>query len=1055
MNLIDLSMRRPVTVSMATVALIVFGLVLFGRLGLTLLPDLSYPTLTVRTSYPGAAPSEVEHLISKPIEEAVGVIKNVRSVKSVSRAGQSDVLLEFNWGTDMGLAGIDVREKLDIVQLPLDVERPSLLRFNPSLDPILRLSLSREADKNDDVEKRLTLLRRLADEQIKKQLESIEGVAAVKVSGGFEDEVQINIDQEKLSQLKLTAEQVAAHLKAENINLSGGRLEEGSQQFLVRTINQYSSVEEMANTIVATVDQKPVYLRDIADVALRYKEREAVTRINSTEAVEIAIYKEGDANTVSVAKRVHDQIKHLQETLGESGKLDIIYDQSIFIENAVNEVVDEGLQGGVLAIIVLYLFLRNIWATLIISLSIPVGVMIAFNLMYAADITLNIMSLGGLALSIGMLIDNGVVVLENIDRHRSLGKDLMTAVRDGTSEVAGALTSSTLASAAVFLPLVFVQGIAGQLFRDQALTVCFSLFVSLIIGFTLMPMLAAAAGRKPEFAESVQPASGKKRRINIAAPVLGLFLKVFGAIGWVFGKLFAPLAIGFNAGYAALARAYASVLDFSLRRRATVLFITVVMFALTMVLLPRLGVELIPQLAQGEFVVQMKTAPGTPLERTDALLLKANTIATAMPEVERSFAVAGTGNRLDASPDKGGENFGELNIVLKKPVDSKTEARVMLALRDQLSQLPGVQVQVDRRALFSFKTPLEVEILGYDLDGLKSVSEQLTRRMRADDRYTDIRSSIESGHPELQILFDHERASRLGLNVPDIASHVVKKLRGDIATRYAFRDRKIDVVVRLKESARDSINEVQQMIVHSDGQRSIPLSAVAEVKMAIGPGEINRIGQERVAIVSANLRHGDLGEAAAQLQTLVNELPPANGISVRVAGQNEEMRVSFQSMQLALVLALFLVYLVMASQFESLLHPFVIMFSVPLALIGAALALTVTGKTISVVVLIGLIMLAGIVVNNAIVLIDRINQMRQEGLDKMAAIRDAGHTRLRPIMMTTLTTVLGMLPLALGFGEGAEIRAPMAITVIGGITVSTLLTLVVIPVIYSLMDRSE
>ncbi|NQD37553.1 efflux RND transporter permease subunit [Permianibacter sp. IMCC34836] len=1118
MTLIELSMRRPVTVSMGVVAMLVFGLVLLGRLGLTLLPDLSYPTLTVRTQYTGAAPSEVENLISKPIEESVGVIKNVRSVRSISRAGQSDVLLEFNWGTDMGLAGIDVREKLDLVQLPLDVQRPTLLRFNPSLDPIVRLSLSRPLAEGQTrtaaaAEQNLTWLRRLADEQVKKQLEAIEGVAAVKISGGYEDEVQINIDQEKVSQLGLTIEQIAQHLQAENVNLSGGRLEEGSQQLLVRTINQYQSVQEMADTIVASNDGKPVYLRDIAQVAMRYKEREAVTRINGEEAVEIALYKEGDANTVAVAHKIKARLEELSKSLGDGLKLENIYDQSLFIEDAVGEVVANGIEGGILATIILYLFLRNVWATVIIALSIPVAVVISFNLMYAAGVTLNIMSLGGIALSIGMLIDNGIVVLENIDTHRKLGKPVFQAAREGTAEVAGAVTASTLTSIAVFLPLVFVQGIAGQLFRDQALTVTFSQIVSLFIGFTLVPMLAVVGQRKtaeshPELAvhrrqdsnlpqpakqsldipetppierypsrfrsglaaifSALTPAIVSKLIVNPTAavikwirktPIIAILMSwllfVAGLVGKLMHRLFKPIVDAFNYLYTKLEQGYDSLIQQALSRKLLVITIALSLFAISVFMLSRIGVELIPQLAQGEFVANLRAAPGTPLAKTDEILLKAHRIAAAMPEVERSFAVAGSGNRLDASPDKGGENVGELNVVLKKPVAQHTEAEVMRRLREQLSQLPGVQVEVERRALFTFKTPLEVELIGYNMDDLRASSAQLVGLMRAKDRFIDIRSTVEEGYPELQILFDHERAAKLNLSVPDVAQRVVKKLRGDIATRYAFRDRKIDVVVRLDEVSRNSVEEVRQIIVNSDPKTPIPLSAIAEVKLAVGPSEIHRIGQERVAIVSANLHYGDLGEAAAEVQQLIKQLPERSGIEIRLAGQNEEMQVSFRSLQFALLLALFLVYLVMASQFESLLHPFVIMFSVPLALVGAVLALVLTKQTISVVVFIGLIMLAGIVVNNAIVLIDRINQLRAEDLQKLAAVREAGRSRLRPIMMTMLTTVLGMVPLALGIGEGAEIRAPMAITVIGGITVSTLLTLVVIPVLYTLLDRSE
>lgn len=1056
MNLIELSMRRPVTVSMATVALLVFGMVLLNRLGLTLLPDLSYPTLTIRTNYPGSAPAEVENLISKPIEEAVGVIKNVHTVRSISRAGQSDVLLEFNWGTDMGLAGIDVREKLDIVQLPLDIERPSLLRFNPSLDPIQRLSLSQTIPENASAkmrEQQLTWLRRVADEQVKKQLEAVEGVAAVKISGGFEDEVQISIDQEKLSQLNLTIEQVAQHLKSENVNLSGGRLEEGSQRLLVRTINQYRSVEEMANTIVARIEGTPVYLRDIADVAMRYKEREAITRINGEESIEIAIYKEGDANTVTVAERLTARMEPLRKSLGEELKLSVIFDQSTFIKSAIDEVMLNGIQGGLLATIVLFLFLRNLRATMIVAASIPVATVISFNLMYSANVNMNIMSLGGLALAIGMLIDNAIVVLENIDRYKKQGMSVWEAANVGTREVAGAVTASTLTSVAVFLPLVFVEGIAGQLFRDQALTVTFSLLVSLLIALSLVPMMSAT-GTRPGLVENDEVLY-RKRRINVYAPLLGGIMRVVGWIAHGLHLFWKPILYAFDKSYQATAAAYDRSIHWALNQRATVLAIAIALFAFSLALLPRLGVELIPQLAQGEFVAYLRAEPGTPLQRTDEYLLRAHRMASGYPEVDRTFTVTGTGNRLDASPDRGGENFGELNVVLKKPVNKQTELAVMQRLRDDLRTLPGMQIQIERRALFSFKTPLEVEVYGYDLSTLKAVSSQLVSQMNANDRFSDVQSTIEQGHPELQVLFDHEKAARLGLAVPEIAQTVVKKLRGDIATKYAFRDRKIDVVVRVDEANRDSIEEVRTLIVGGSEQRTIPLSAVAEIRQTLGPSEIHRIGQERVAVISTNLRYGDLGEGAKVLQGIIDNTQTPSGISIDISGQSKEMQTSFRSLMFALSLAIFLVYLVMASQFESLLHPFIIMFSVPLASIGAIFALWLTGNTISVVVFLGLILLAGIVVNNAIVLIDRINQLRHEGIEKRSAIIQAAENRLRPILMTTLTTVLGMLPLALGIGEGAEIRSPMAITVIGGLLVSTLLTLVVIPVLYSIIDFRE
>jgi HAE1 family hydrophobic/amphiphilic exporter-1 len=1085
MNLIDISIRRRVTISMFTIAILLFGFVSFFRLKINLLPDLTYPTLTIRTEYPGAAPVEIENLIAKPIEEALGVVKNVQQVRSISRAGQSDVMLEFAWGANMDYASLDVREKLDVLQLPLDVPRPIILRFDPSLEPIMRLGFfRREPDTKNATpkvqlaaftntangffnEEELKYLRRFADEQIKKELESALGVAAVKVSGGLEDEIQVLIDQARLAQIKLPIQEVARQLGAENINLSGGRLEEGTQQYLVRTLNQFRSVEEIGDVIIANREGKPVYLRDVAAVRHGYKEREAITRLNGREAVEIAIYKEGDANTVAAAREVEKRLEQVRKILPPDLELIKVYDQSTFIAQAVNEVINAGIIGGILAFIILYFFLRNFRATVIIALSIPVSVIATFNLMYGANLTLNIMSLGGIALGIGMLVDNSIVVLENIARHREQGKDLLTAARDGASEVSKAVIASTLTTLAVFFPLVFVKGIAGQLFRDQALTVMFSLLASLVVAITLIPMLASL-GKRMQASEVVSEPAAPRTRAGGWIRKLRVFLfttiPVFIVRGVIRGSrllsrailfLLNPLLNAFARSYAGMENRYPLLLRWTLAHKGSVIGVAFAIFFVTVLLIPTLGVELIPQLSQGEFRIEFRLPPGTPLERTDVAIASIQAAAGKIKNIPTTFSVAGTGNRLDANPEEGGENWGELNVMMQAGSKRADEEIAMAQLRQDLERLPGLQYKFSRPTLFTFKTPIEVEVAGFDLDKLKSVSREVARRMQASPRFADVKSTMESGHPEIQIHFDRERAAALGLPVYQIADRVVDKVRGEVATRYSWHDRKIDVLVRAREEDRDSVARIRKLIVNPQSERPVPLEAVANIVVDNGPGEIRRAGQERVALVTANLRYGDLGSAAEEITGIIRQTPMPSGLAVRLAGQNEEMAVSFRSLQFALLLSLFLVYLVMASQFESLLHPFVIMFTIPLALVGAVLALFMTGSTISVVVFIGLILLAGIVVNNAIVLIDFINQLRARGMEKIEAIVEAGRSRLRPIMMTTLTTVLGLLPLALGFGEGAEVRAPMAITVIGGLTVSTLLTLVVIPVVYAVVDRKK
>lgn len=1087
MKLIDFSIKRKVTVSMFTVAILLFGIVSLTRLNVNLLPDLSYPTLTIRTEFTGAAPIEIENLITKPIEEAVGVVKGVKKIRSISKTGQSDVVLEFAWGTNMDITNLDVIAKLDALQLPLEAKKPITLRFDPTLDPVMRYALYFDEENlqnrfknnitvdyasedsslnNPDAIAKLKQLRIMADELLKKDLESSDGVAAVKISGGLEDEIQINIDQSRLAYLNIPIETVTNILQAENVNLSGGRLEEGTQQYLVRTLNEFRNIKQINNVVVNAAPGKTVYLKDIADVTQSYKEREAITRLNGMEAVEVAIYKEGDGNTVAVANAISKRIDKIKKMLPQGMSLEKVYDQSVFISSAVNEVRNAGIIGGILAILILYFFLRNFWTTVIISISIPVSIIATFNLMYGNDITLNIMSLGGIALGIGMLVDNSIVVLENIARHREMGKNMLKSAQDGAGEVGTAVIASTLTTIAVFFPLVFVDGIAGQLFRDQALTVTFSLLASLIVAVTLIPMMSSLGGRKKEIPSLVL--DEPKTYIGRIFRALRLFLfytipstlskglrYTIAGIAFIFRWMFHYPLIAFDKIYRAIESIYERILTSALKHRLIVVSIAILAFVGSLTLLAQIGIELIPQLSQGEFKVEFKLPPGTPIEQTDAALKTVQKVTNTNANVRSSFAVAGTGNRMDANPDEGGENWGELNVMLASEASSTLEEETMDAMRTSLTQVPGLQYKFSRPSLFSFSTPVEIEISGFDLENLKKVSDELTRAMNANPRYADVKNTMEVGSPEIQIVFDRDRAAALGLQVHEVANRLVRKVRGDVATRYSYRDRKIDVLVRARQEDRSSIDDISKIIINPTAPKPIPLSAIANIRVANGPSEIRRSSQQRVALVSANLNYGDLGDAAVDVQNTINNIAMPVGTSARIAGQNEEMSESFRSLLFALSLAIFLVYLVMASQFESLLHPFIILLTIPLALIGAILALYITGTTISVVVFIGLILLAGIVVNNAIVLIDLINKTRQKGVEKYKAIMEGGKSRLRPILMTTLTTTLGLIPLAIGFGDGAELRAPMGITVIGGLLVSTLLTLVVIPVMYSLLDFKD
>jgi len=1070
---------------MFTLGVLLFGAVSLSQLNINLLPDLSYPTLTVRTEYEGAAPAEVENLISKPIEEVVGVVKGVKKVTSISRPGQSDVTLEFTWGTEMEFAGLDVRERLDALQLPLDAERPVILRFDPTLDPIMRYAFYIDSGNSDSLKdqpvqlagevidadqrvQQLKLLRRFSDDQLKKEIESADGVASVKISGGLEEEIQVNVDEKKLSALRIPITSVVQTLQQENVNMSGGRLEEGTQQYLVRTLNEFKSVDEINDIIIDFRENRPIYIRDVAEVSRGYKERDAISRLNGMEAVEIAIYKEGDANTVSVAEAVSFRMDQVKEMLPPGTKIEKVYDQSTFISQAVDEVVNAGLIGGLLAVIILFIFLRDLWSTVIISLSIPVSVIATFNLMYGNDISLNIMSLGGIALGIGLLVDNSIVVLENISKFREEGYSAREAASKGASGVGMAVVASTLTTVAVFFPLVFVEGIAGQLFRDQALTVTFSLLASLLVAITLIPMMASLGSEKADSFSHKTELKEPKTKFGGWLRAIRLFIfhtipvYIMKAVKWVIhwiGKgislIISPFLNAFEWGYGKVDAMYPKLISWSLRHRFVVLASALVIFAGTLLLIPRLGIELIPSLSQGEFNVELQLPPGTPIEETDKMIQSVQASANGIGEIQTSFAVAGTGNRMDANPNQGGENAGELNVRLQKPISENTEERAIEKLRMSLQNIPGLTYKFSRPALFTFATPIEVQVQGYNLNDLKSVSDKIVRQMGESGYFKDVKSTLEQGQPEIQITFDRDRLASMDMNTYDVARDVVSLIRGDVATQYSTRDRKIDILVRTRENDRTSVDDIRNLKINPSAERPLTLGSVADISIINGPGEIRRLSQQRVALINANLAQGDLGTAAEKLKEIIAAQTFPVGISVDIGGQNEDMQNSFQSLILALILAVFLVYLVMASQFESLLHPFVILFTIPMALIGAVWALWITDSTVSVVVFIGVIMLVGIVVNNAIVLIDSINQLREAGMEKMAAIKEGGKTRLRPILMTTLTTVLGLLPLSLGIGEGAEIRAPMGITVVGGMLVSMILTLIVIPVMYAIMDRKQ
>ena len=1004
-SLVALAVRRRVTVLMCALALAAFGVVGYQRLPLDLLPDISYPSLTVQTDFPDTAPAEVENLVTRPVEEAVGVLRGLRTVHSVSRPGVSEVTLEFDWGADMDLLLLDVREKLDRLILPEEAEDPVVLRFDPSLDPIVRLALGGTGD--------LTESRRLADRRLKQAFESLPGVASARIKGGLEEEIHVEVDQERLAALGMPLERVRQVVGVSNINLPGGSLRGTDTQFLIRTVNEYTSVEEIGELVLSAAGPSLVRVRDVAEVSWGAREREEIIRVGGVEAVEIAVYKEGDANIVTTARAIRRSLPEMSRLVPEGYELTVLFDQSRFIEQALTEVRSTAVVGGALAIAVLFAFLRDWRSTAIIATAIPLSVLFAFMAMYRLDVSLNIMSLGGLTLGIGMLVDNAIVVLESIHRKRQEGLGATAAAVAGTTEVGGAVAASTLTTVAVFLPIIFVEGIAGALFGDMAVTVTLSLLASLAVAVTLIPMLSALGDRAPRLRSRAAPESDPN-------PSLG-----------------------------AASRSYDRLLRAALQRPWITIAAAAAVFALSLAGTSRLQTALIPDISEGEFYFEATLPEGTAVQATDRVLQRMAAPLEGDPEVAVVYATAGS--RLVSgglSLSTTAEHYGQLNVVLADRRDEAAELRVADRLRDGFATIPELETTFGKPTYFSLKTPIEVILFSDDLRALNDWAPVLADRLGAVPGLVDVRSSLEEGNPELQIVFDRGRLASLGLDMRTVAETLRDRVLGAVPTRFREEDRQIDIRVRNVVEQRRTAADVRNLMIPGPDGRQLRLLTVAEVREDRGPAEIHRVQQQRAAVISANLEGRGLGAAIRDIEALLAAEPPPPGIMVELGGQVNEMQTSFTSLRFALGLAVFLVYLVMAATFESLVHPFVVLFTIPLALVGVVAGLLATGTAVSVIVLIGTVMLVGIVVNNAIVLIDTVNQLRRAGMAKLEAVLRGGHLRLRPILMTTLTTVLGLLPMALSLGEGAELRAPLAVTVSFGLALSTVLTLVVIPSVY-------
>ena len=1182
-----LAIRRPVTMLMLFLTIIVFGWRSYEKLPINLMPNISYPSLTVRTEYEGAAPEDVEKLVTRPLEEMLSIVSGLVEISSVSAPGRSEITLEFTWGTEMNTAQQEVRDRLDLFEAPKEVsKKPVILRYDPTRDPVIRVAVTATGAQGtpEDEVKRLTTIRYDAERHLKSDLEAEAGIAQVAVKGGQEEEIQILVDAEKLKGLGLPLQYIVENLAQQNINLSGGQLREGKTEYLVRTMNEYTSIDQIAATLITTPSGTQKRLSDLADVFMGAKERETIVRINGREAVALDIFKEGDANTVSVCNRVRDLLamerplsfaEKIQARFSEamaaaerrtkaamSGKsaqgtppppvkrnlldrlppdvdLTVITDQARFIEASTNEVRDSVVQGGLLALAILFVFLQEMKTTLIIGIAIPLSVIATFIPMFLQHITLNIMSLGGLALGVGMLVDDSIVVLESIFRCREEGDGIVDAAERGTREVAAPVISSTITTVCVFLPITFVEGIAGQLFRDMALTVSYSMMASLLTAMYLVPLLASRSGLGLRAGQQVvwtlrayREARDVQHRSRIGAflvlPMLGLryagegvrgvFVDAFGpafknirGLGQRFGlvqllkalfsvcclplllvvalcqlllhvlyvifstvlhlvcigiliialvvRLLFKFTMGwfmylFDRSFSLFRETYGVVLGASLRFSAVFLLLVALLGVHSGFVATKLGRELIPPMKQGEFGMRMEARAGTRLTDTERRARKFEKIIRDHPEV--NAVTVEIGQEKKTGTTKGGENVAQFTVQLKDPErTAPIQDGIIRELREKvLKERTDEVINFTLPSMFSFKTAIELMVVGEDLSELKRVGNEAVEVIRKVPGVKDAELSIKTGYPELIVELDRESLAEKKISPGQVALRLRTEVQGDVATRFSRGGEKVDIRVRTDQALLNSVGDLRKLSV-TDGPVPIPLSDVAKITIQEGPSEIRRVDQKQVAVITTNVEGRDLAAVADEIDEAVKQVNKPDDFYFQQGGQNRELNTTYSSLRFALFLAIFLVYVVMACQFESIIHPALVMFSIPLAFIGVVYTLYYTDTNLSVMVFLGGIILAGIVVKNAIVLVDYINLLRDRGLPKAEAIVLAGKVRLRPILMTTLTAVLGLLPMLVATGEGSEMRKPMALTVIAGLSLSTLLTLAVIPMVYYLFGGKD
>ena len=1031
-----LSVRRPIGVGVLTAAISILGLIAVSRLPVDLLPEVDFPRISILTSYPGVGPEEMENLITRPIERAVSTIQGVTALEGESAEGLSRVQLQFDWGTDLDAAVNDVRAQLDRLrsQLPEDAEQPTVLKFDISATPIATLGLSGGSDPRR--------LRYLADEILTRRLERLPGIASVQVNGGRVRELRVSLVLSRLVALGVTADQVVQALARNNRNVSAGDMAESGREVLVRTMGELGSVEDIENVLVAGQvggeegegGGRPVYVRDVAEVDDTFQELESEQWVDGEPGIVMRVSKQAGANTVEVVERLREELALINQEYQGRARVIVVHDSAAYIQSAITNVRGTALYGAGLAVLVLLFFLRDLRATFVIALAIPFSVTATFALMYFADFSLNLISFGGLALGIGMLVDNAIVILENIYRKRQEGVPAHQAAVDGAREVTGAVVAGTLTTVAVFAPVVFLAGFAGVFFTEMALVVVFALLCSLVVAVTLVPTLAARLLDRPDRAERGGPAAALVR-------------------------------IG-DAWFGRMERGYVRLLRLVLASRLLSLAAALVILLGAVRLMSAVDVELMPQTDEGVVDLDFELPVGTPVERTRTVVreLEQRIRSVVRPD-EIANIVSSAGPDSPYRPGGGHEGEVELTLVPVSERDRGSD-EIIGGIRKAIADMPELSVRLRQRTTNPLQRfmrgrqgeRLVVELRGHDLETAARLARRVEAAMKAVPGIADVRIGREEGLEERTIQVDTARAADLGLDRSEIARTLETYVLGRVATRLRQDGDEYDIRVMLREQDRARTDQLGNLPLLSP-RGVVPLAAVAEVGARRGPGSIEREGQERVLSLVGGLGDRPLSAVVADLEAALEQIERPTGFSIAVAGEAREQESTFRGLGIGIVLAVLLVFAVMAVQFESLRHPLLVMSAVPFGFVGVVLTLVLTGTTFSLNAFLGCIVLVGIAVNNAIVLVDTANQLRRdEGLDLTAAILEAGRRRLRPILMTTSTTALAVLPIALALGEGSEIQAPLARVVLGGLLVSAAITLLLLPALYTLAggrtDRS-